>query len=134
MSRSDYDEDCEDNWQLIRYRGMVTSALRGRRGQALLRDMVAALDALPQKRLVEGELELPSGEVCALGAVGRLRGIDMRRLDPEDPETVASVLDVAVPLAREVAWENDDAGPWKETPELRCERIRAWAEAWLKKE
>jgi hypothetical protein len=46
MSRSGYDESCDDNWGLICWRGAVASALRGRRGQAFLRELVDALDAV----------------------------------------------------------------------------------------
>jgi hypothetical protein len=37
MSRSGYSDDLE-NWSLIRWRGAVASAIRGRRGQAFLRE------------------------------------------------------------------------------------------------
>jgi hypothetical protein len=47
MSRSQYIDDCDDNWQLIRWRGMVASAIRGKRGQQFLKDLLAALDAMP---------------------------------------------------------------------------------------
>jgi hypothetical protein len=56
MSRSGYCEDMDDQWAHIRWRGAVTSAIRGRRGQAFLREMLAALDAMPEKRLVAGAL------------------------------------------------------------------------------
>jgi hypothetical protein len=56
MSRSGYTEECEDNWQTIRWRGAVKSAIRGKRGQAFLREMLAALDAMPEKRLIAGDL------------------------------------------------------------------------------
>jgi len=123
MSRSGYSEDI-DQWDLIRWRGAVTSALRGARGQALLRDMLAALDSLSGKRLIAGELE-EAGEVCALGAVGRLRGVDMRDIDPEDYEQVAPAFNVADALAREVMFQNDEAFS-HETPEQRWSRMRAW--------
>ncbi len=125
MSRSGYSEDCEDNWALIRWRGMVASATRGRRGQRLLRDMLAALDAMPEKRLIQSELECSDG-VCALGAVGQARSIDMSSIDPYDDVTVAATFDIASPLAREIVWENDEAGHWKETPEQRWSRMRHW--------
>lgn len=44
MSRSGYNDDC-DGWALIRWRGAVNSAINGKRGQAFLRELVAALDA-----------------------------------------------------------------------------------------
>lgn len=129
MSRSGYSEDgCEDEWALIRYRGAVKSAIRGARGQAFLRDLLAALDALPEKRLIEGELETSTGEVCALGALGKKRSIEMKGLDPENIERVATTFGIAEALAREVVYENDEAvGYWaKETPERRFTRVRKW--------
>lgn len=56
MSRSGYTDDTEDQWSLIRYRGAVASAIRGARGQAFLREMLTALDAMPEKRLISGAL------------------------------------------------------------------------------
>jgi hypothetical protein len=131
MSRSGYDDGCDDGWAMIRYRGAVKSAIRGRRGQAFLRDLLATLDAMPEKKLIEGELETPDG-VCALGALGRARGIEMKGLDPEDAEHVAAVFGVAPALAREIVYENDEVGYWpKETPEARFTRLRAWVASCL---
>lgn len=45
MSRSGYSEEL-DQWDLIRWRGQVASAIRGKRGQAFLRAMLAALSLL----------------------------------------------------------------------------------------
>ena len=131
MSRADYSYDI-DSWELIMWRGQVASAIRGKRGQALLRDLVTALDALPEKSLTFGELETEGGEVCALGAVGKLRGIDMKEIDPSEPDVVAGAFDVAEQLAREIVHQNDEGGPWKETPEQRWQRMREWAVGNLK--
>jgi len=129
MSRSGYTDEL-DPQALAMYRGQVASAIRGRRGQQLLRDMLAGLDALPNKRLVTGELQV-GGEVCALGAAGRARGVDMDNLDPEDYERVARTFDVADQLAREVAYLNDEH--WRpETPEQRWQRMRDWAASQLR--
>ena len=132
MSRSGYSEDIEE-WALIRWRGAVASAIRGKRGQAFLREMLAALDAMPEKRLIDCELEV-NGEVCALGSVGKARGLDMSELDPEDRYTVANVFGIARAMAAEIVFENDDgAGYWsKETPEARWHRMRAWVVSNLK--
>ena len=89
MSRSGYIDDFEDNWQLIKWRGQVASASRGKRGQQFFRDLLAAMDAMPEKRLITHELE-EDGEVCAIGALCRARGVDMATIDPEEPEEVAS--------------------------------------------
>lgn len=125
MSRSGYVDDC-DNWQLIKWRGQVASAIRGKRGQQLLRDTLAALDAMPEKRLVASELETAEGEVCTLGAVGRMRGLDLSAIDPEDSELVAQEFGIAEQLAREIVYENDERVPYGETPEQRWTRMREW--------
>jgi len=128
VSRSGYSDD-GDEWALIRWRGAVNAAIKGRRGQAFLREMLAALDALPAKRLAAEELEA-DGEVCALGSVGRARGLDMSAIDPYDHDTVAGKFNIAHALACEIMWENDEGGGyWKhETPESRFARMRTWIE------
>lgn len=135
MSRSGYCDDYDDDghWAMIRWRGAVASSIRGARGQALLKAMLQALDAMPEKRLVTSELECADG-VCALGAVGRARGLQMGDIDPEDYSAVAAAFDIAEPLAREIVYENDEQGPWKETPEHRWQRMRDWVVAHIKTE
>lgn len=124
MSRSGYSEDLEP-WDLIRWRGQVASAIRGKRGQKLLMDLLSALDAMPEKALISHELETENGEVCALGALGKYRGMDMSVLDPGEPEEVAAAFDIAHQLAQEIVYMNDD--DWsQETPEHRWTRMRAW--------
>lgn len=108
MNRSGYTEDHEDNWAYIMYRGAVKSAIRGKRGQAMLRELIQALDALPEKRLAANSLVNADGEYCALGALGRARGLDLSKIDPGDPEKVCGVFGVADALAREVMYLNDE--------------------------
>lgn len=130
MSRSGYQYDYEDQY-LYLYRGQVASAIRGKRGQAFLRDALAALDSLTKPKLIAGEL-VKDGEVCLLGAVGLYRGVDVQQLaeqwDPEDvAEPAAEVLNIAECLAREAEYINDEA--WfgaPETPEQRWQRVRGW--------
>ena len=125
MSRSGYSDDL-DNWAMIRWRGVISSATRGRRGQKFFRELVAALDAMPVKRLVNSAFER-DGEVCALGCVGRARGLSMREVDPDDPdhEMLGEMFDIAAPLAREVMYVNDEWGA--DTPERRWKTVRDWA-------
>lgn len=123
MSRSGYTEDCE-GWDLIRWRGAVASAIHGRRGQAFLKEMLATLDALPEKKLTSWELE-KDGAVCAMGAVGRARGIDMTELDPEWPEQIAKTFGIATAMAKEIVFENDEAY-FGITDERRFDLMRTW--------
>lgn len=163
MSRAGYCDDIEDTLVHGRWRAQVRSATRGKRGQKLLRDLLAALDAMSEKRLVADTLEISAvsdekhaqswvklfndpaaagryrehyvdnrppayreGDVCALGALGRVRGLDMTDLDPNEPEGVAAAFDIASPLAREIVYWNDEGGDYQETPEQRWQRMRDW--------
>lgn len=134
MSRSgyiDYDDDAEYSNAGELYRAAVDSALYGKRGQAFLRELVHALDALPRKALVADALVTADGAVCALGAVAVARGIEAAGLDPEDADAVAGVMGIAPSLAREVAYQNDESFWWfreaKETETERFKRMRKWA-------
>lgn len=118
MSRSGYSEDC-GNLQL--WRQAVEQATFGRRGQALLKRLRDALDAMPAKRLIADEIQDAHGDVCALGA-----------LDPQfkgyDAVDLARHFNIAQALAAEIVYENDEHDSWKvnETPEERWTRMRAW--------
>lgn len=131
MSRSGYSEDGEDGWGLIRWHGQVASAIKGKRGQVFLRDLLEALDAIPEKRLIADHLVVTPADtygpptcveyyretgrpaecgVCAIGSVGLRRGVDMSNLDPDNYDQVANAFGIAHQLAQEVVWLNDEAG------------------------
>ena len=171
MSRSGYTDDGWDDesaqWASIRYAGALKSAMRGKRGQAFLKELLAALDAMPVKRLIREHLEidgdqdwytgsaydgvhLPTvivgadelcardgtvaamGDVCALGALGRVRGLDMSTLDPEDAEGVAAAFSANEKIIRDIVYHNDEffdyayeAGVRRIiTPEERWQKMR----------
>lgn len=130
MGRSGYVEDGDDDYPLALWRGAVERAIHGQRGQAFLREMAAALDAMPVKELhadvlVEGE------KMCAIGTVAAARGIDVSKVDPFDRDEVGKVFGIAPSLASEIAYENDDdfARRKNETPAERWTRMRAWVDA-----
>ena len=162
MSRAGYNDDYGDDDPLVagRWRAAVRSAMRGKRGQAFLREALAALDAMPDKRLVREHLlfdgwqpvwsgqevivggdelvdsagvVMPIGSVCLLGAVGKARGMDLSGLDPEDMDTVAPAFGIADAMARELVYWNDECGDRGETPEQRWQRMRLWVEKQIKK-
>jgi hypothetical protein len=130
MSRHGYNDDI-NQWQMIKWRGQVASAIRGRRGQLLLVALRDALDAMPERALIAGELVEENGDVCALGCLAKARGMDVSEVDPEDSDQVADVFGIAPQLAREIVYENDE-GAWGETPEQRWERMRKWVGAHIK--
>lgn len=137
MSRSNYSDDIGGGWEDNLWRGAVRRALQGKRGQAFLREMLEALDALHDKALIEEEL-YSEGSVCAIGSVGLKRGIEMTDLDPENYTAIAKRFGIAESMVREIEYENDEIGNhwhlssegkycWKnETPEERFIRVRAW--------
>lgn len=119
MSRSGYSDDC-NNVQL--WRAAVDRATFGGRGQAFMRKLRDALDAMPVKRLITDAIADERGDVCALGAV-----------DPKAPhyeaEELATHFGIARALAAEIVYVNDEASGWRypdETPEHRWTRVRAW--------
>lgn len=126
MGRSGYNEDC-GGWSLIRWRGAVASAIRGARGQAFLMEMLKALDALPEKRLIASALVTAEGECCAMGSVALLRQLETKSVDAYDREAVADLMGIAEALAAEIAFVNDNDFAYnEETPEQRFARVRSW--------
>ncbi len=134
MGRSGYCDDGDSDLPLELYRQAVHRATTGYRGQHLLKKLRAALDAMPVKRLIAGNIQDASGQVCALGA-----------LDPTAPKynddewdgewdgharKLAKHFNVAPALASEIVYMNDEAFSWKgdETPEARWTRMRAWVD------
>lgn len=137
MSRSGYSEDYDEQFPNAGalYHKSIVNAINGKRGQKFMRDLIAALDAMPEKRLTTEEL-IQDGAVCAIGAVGLARGIDMTRIDPSNADAVAKAFGIAPGMAREIVFENDEAGCFyatkEETPEQRWQRMRDWAVAQIK--
>ena len=127
MNRSGYTDDNEENtWGL--WRGAVISALRGKRGRAFLEDLIKALDVLPAHRLIVEELQA-GGEVCAIGSVGLMRGIDMSKMEPYAHEEIGKALNIPPCLVQEIEYLNDEGDGYysTRTPEERWVRMRAWA-------
>ena len=122
MSRHGYSDECEN---FAMWRGVIASATRGKRGQAFFRGLVEALDAMPDKRLVKGELQMDDGSVCALGCLGKHRGVTIEEVDTEDWERLGDMFDIAPQLAQETMFVNDE---WHVSgPEARWRLVRDWA-------
>ena len=124
MSRSGYVDDCEG---INLYRGSVERALRGKRGQKFLRELAAAMDAMPEKVLIANELVTTDGDACALGAVCKSRGMDHTKIDYECPDAVGKALGIARSMAAEIEYMNDE-WDYHESPENRWLRMRKWVD------
>ena len=146
MSRSNYSDELDYD-TLNLYRANVDRSLAGKRGQAFLREMLAAMDAMPEKRLIANALEMTTqaarrnnellgvaryeAGVCAIGSVGRARSYDLFALDPNDTERIGKFFGIATCMAAEIEYINDELGLMNETPEQRFIRVRAWVEGLL---
>jgi hypothetical protein len=112
MSRSGYtDDDGDDPLAHGRWRAAVRSSLQGKRGQAMLKELAEALDAMPDKRLYPGSFATPEGEFCTLGVLGAKRGTKMDDLGDEDycePSLVGSRFGIAPAMAAEIMYMNDE--------------------------
>lgn len=148
MSRSGYSDDI-DGKELALWRGQVASAIKGKRGQAFLRELIEALDALPEKKLVAHDF-VREGAACALGAVALKRQMDAAKVaeiqracaqerDEWDhwdhnavPRAMAREFGIARAMAGEIMWMNDECGMyWDDVAanadERRWKRMRKWA-------
>jgi hypothetical protein len=131
MSRSNYSDEL-DPLELGRWRGAVLSAIRGKRGQRMLGELLSALSTMPVKELIADDLVTEDGKVCALGALGAKRKLDMTTVEPTDPEEVGALFDIPPALAAEIEYENDECGHPDETPAERWTRMRKWVRARLR--
>ena len=134
-------DNYDDNWALDmgRWERNSRAVLRSKRGQQALRELEAALLALPVKRLVADDLCLPvaitdDGEViyrvCAIGALGLHRGIDpasMAEWNEEGREGTVGMGE-SLGLRRTLAWVIGETNDriYRETEEQRYERVLQW--------
>lgn len=104
-------------------------SLNGRAGQEALRDLESALLAMPEKRLIVDDLAV-DGEVCAVGALMRARGVPQGRLEEisgDDDTDVLAAKEARVP--RLVGWKLVELNDYElehVTPEQRYERVLDW--------
>lgn len=138
--RDGYSEDL-DQWAMIRWRGAVNAAINGKRGQALLKEMEAALLALPKKELCCGFVDPEKGQVCALGAVALKRKLDkgleftaaIDEMAKEFPEgTMANEVNeefgIAEAMAQEITYINDES-----RRDDRYKEVLEWVRSKIKK-
>lgn len=130
--RISYSEDEDWPGQFELWQANCERSLRGKQGQEELRELHAALLALPEKRLIVGSLVDDEGGVCAIGAYGQRKGLDLSKFDPEsDTDEVG----IEGGMPKLVAWkvvEMNDIQLDRETPEQRYAAMLAWVESKLR--
>jgi hypothetical protein len=138
MSRSGYGCEPDEEWAYNLYRGAVDAAFRGKRGQAFLRLVRDAMDAMPEKVLIDRSF-VADGAYCTLGVAAAAKGLDSSGWahdDPDeddgvysDPAFVGRQLGIATAMAAEIMYMNDEGGFYGEPPEQRWKRMRNWIES-----
>ena len=126
MNRSGYgacDEDEADEWLRD-----VANAIASPKGQAFLRELAAAMDAMPEKVLIANELVDKEGDCCTIGAACKARGIDATHMDSA---AVAEWLGAPLLLVAEIIDVNDG---YRETPVHRWQRMRQWVDRHITQE
>lgn len=108
MSRSGYIDDYDEDGTGGLWRGAVVRAIVGKRSQAALHELAAAMDAMPHKVLGAHSLMTEDGGFCTLGVLGHARGLDMSPIDLADWDAVASAFNLAPAMIREIVYENDE--------------------------
>lgn len=112
MSRSGYKDDIDDPLEYGRWSGAVLSAINGKRGQLLLKELLIALDEMPEKKLYPNSFQTESGEFCTLGVLGNKRGIPMNDLgdyyDGCDRNIIGNLFGIAPAMAAEIMFMNDE--------------------------
>lgn len=115
-------------------------SLKGKRGQASLRALEAALLALPEKRLISGRIIDQAGGVCAMGALAKHLGKELPKPSTDDDyedyfthtNRIGQACGVPEPVAMKIAWMNDEIlglgfGLGSDyTDEQRYEHMLAW--------
>lgn len=146
MSRIEY-VDADDRDSLLRgcaFEANTCRALRGRRGQAALRELEAALLALPAPRLAADLFANPAtGEVCPLGALAVQRDMNHGASRKEALRAVAATfgdetgwdaVEIAantLGITKNLAWaimeQNDECNA-----DLTCEQRHVRMLAWVR--
>lgn len=138
MSRSGYTDDMDDPLAHGRWRQAVKRSLEGKRGQALLRELVGALDEMTDKRLYPGSFATEVGEFCTLGVLGAKRGTKMDDLGDDDDGCDTSVVGhrfgIAPAMAAEIMYMNDEyiVNTWKWVDVEICGPMRPYYPDWGK--
>ena len=143
MSRSSYSDEFGEDFpgQLDLFRANVRRSIRGKAGQARLRELRDALLGLPIRSLEAGTFAGGTPEapkVCALGAWAlNKQGGDpgaansmLGVVDADDHETAVALSKHGWPrlVVLEAVYTNDDGNYGRETPEQRYARVMAWVE------
>jgi hypothetical protein len=132
MGRISYTDEEDYPGQFALWQSNCLKSLHGKQGQEELRVLRQALIALPEKRLIHDLLVDEDGEVCAIGAYAKYKGLDLQKFDPEDATDEVGI-EAGMPAL--AAWKvvemNDMELHSGFSPEERYTKILAWVDGQL---
>lgn len=143
-------EEEDFNNQAFLWEANLERSLKGRKGQAALRELEAALLTLPEKRLIANNTISTDGSVCAIAALAKHRGYQGDMSLPKQPNwddddspywdeydyevavedaMVKIAADLGVPpmVAKAIIYENDNDA-YTKTAEARYQRMLRWTQ------
>lgn len=129
--RISYSEEENYPGQFDLWQANCERSMRGKRGQEELRELRESLLALPDKRLILGALEDEEGGVCAIGAYGKRKGLDLSKFEVDSDTDEVGIAGGMPPL---VAWkvvEMNDLLLDHLTAEKRYEQMLSWVDSML---
>ncbi len=100
--RIDWTDEEETPGQFALWDANCRRSIRGKAGQAALREFESALLALPDKRLIHGSLTDDDGGVCAIACYAKHKGLDLSKFDPEYE---SDEVGIAAGMPKLVAWK-----------------------------
>lgn len=109
--RFSYTDEEDVPGQFALWQANCQRSINGKKGQAALRELEAALLALPDKRLIAEKMIDADGEVCAIGALAKYKGRDLLaepHIGPDDEfEGDGEMEEIGMELGmpRLVAWK-----------------------------
>lgn len=100
--RISYSDEEEYSGQFALWQSNCERSIKGKVGQRELRELEAALLAMPEKRLIHGSLVDEEGGVCAIACYARHKGVNLATFDPDEDSDQAGI---AAGMPRMVAWK-----------------------------
>lgn len=144
--RISYSDEEDFPGQFDLWQANCMRSIKGKKGQAALHELEQALLALPEKRLIQGELKDEEGGVCAIGALAQYRNHEPRADPWYEMEQVGMELGLPEMVAWRIValndadldfrWERLPGNGFKRveiTPEERYEAVLARVQRWLGK-
>lgn len=114
------DDYTEERRQYGIWKSNLARQIYSQRGQTFLRELLAALEALPQKVLIAGAIA-KRGAVCPFGALA----VSRSTADGQDRELVLADLSKIVVDPDLPGWEGQDMDEWAQTV-LDAPNMLAW--------